>query len=56
MCADITMCNDEECKIKESCYRFTAYKNKFLQAYFVETPREDDKCDYYWKNDERTNK
>ena len=48
--ADITMCKDKECPMKEKCYRFTARVNEFRQSYFAESPREWDKCDYFTNN------
>ena len=46
--ADITKCGDKECPLKESCYRYTAPTNEYGQSYFVDSPREDVKCDMYW--------
>ncbi len=46
--ADITMCKGTDCPHKESCYRFTANPNEYRQAYFVEPPIKDGKCDMYW--------
>lgn len=43
--SDITKCNNEECPLKESCYRFTAPTEKY-QSY-ANFPY-DDNCDYYW--------
>lgn len=37
--ADITMCLQHECILKDLCYRYTAPKNDFLQSYFVDDPR-----------------
>lgn len=42
------MCNGGECPHKESCYRFTAKPNQFMQSYFMEPPFKDGKCDHYW--------
>lgn len=45
---DITKCNGEKCKRKETCYRFTAPAGKY-QYYFVETPlKKGGGCDEYW--------
>ncbi len=30
---DITLCNNEECLQKKSCYRFTATPNPYYQSY-----------------------
>jgi hypothetical protein len=46
--ADITKCKGTDCPIKESCYRFTATENEILQAYFVDSPFKDGKCEMYW--------
>ena len=45
---DITKCNGTNCPIKESCYRFTSTENEVLQAYFVEPPIKDGKCEMFW--------
>ena len=45
---DITMCKDIECPMKDSCYRHTA-KSWELQSYFIDSPREWDKCEHFWK-------
>lgn len=37
--ADITMCLQHNCILKDLCYRYTAPKNDFLQLYFVDDPR-----------------
>ena len=42
---DITMCEGNECPIRDTCKRFTATPSG-RQAYFVETPY-DDGCKYY---------
>jgi hypothetical protein len=44
---DITMCDDKECPMKEQCYRYTAKPNEFRQAYFVNSPKKMDGCDYF---------
>ena len=45
---DISMCRDDECPSRKSCYRFMATECAY-QSYLV-SPREDgaDKCDSYW--------
>lgn len=45
--ADITMCNGDECNVKNSCYRYTATPNPFRQSYFNGIPIVDDKCNHY---------
>lgn len=44
---DITMCNDETCPIRNECYRFRAIPSEHRQAYFVDSPREGDKCNEF---------
>jgi len=48
--ADITKCVGTDCLIKETCYRFTAKADKFMQSYFTIPPIKDGKCDMFWKN------
>jgi hypothetical protein len=52
---DISMCDGEGCKKRETCYRFTATPDR-RQAYFKHPPvKEDGKCAYFWdKNGEIT--
>ena len=51
--ADITKCSDEECPMKETCYRYTAKANEYRQSYFTNSPKVKKltgyDCDYYWK-------
>ena len=53
--ADITKCRDEDCPLKDTCYRHTAPESCH-QSYFTGTPGEvvdgEFKCDYYWKTKE----
>lgn len=46
--ADITMCLGTDCPHKETCYRFTAKPSEYRQAYFMEAPIKEGKCEYYW--------
>ena len=46
---DICMCEDNECPMKEKCYRHTA-KPGYMQSYFYESPRDGDKCSYFMDN------
>lgn len=47
--ADIAKCVGKNCKVKKSCYRFTAIPSEYWQSYI--TPQvKDGKCDMYWKN------
>lgn len=46
---DITMCKDEKCPLKKSCYRHEAEADEYWQSFFSESPRLlDDSCEYYW--------
>ena len=45
---DITMCLGTGCPHKETCYRFTAKPSEYRQAYFMEAPIKEGKCEYYW--------
>ncbi len=45
--ADISMCEGEGCKVKRTCYRFTAKPSEY-QSYFTPSPIEDKGCEYYW--------
>ena len=43
------MCKGEDCKLKESCYRFTAIPNEYSQSYFIVVPIDKNGyCDEYW--------
>lgn len=47
---DISMCTGEDCKLRDTCYRFTAKPNEFMQSYFGKSPIKDDgTCDYLYK-------
>lgn len=43
---DITMCYGY-CPLQETCYRYNATPSMW-QAYFVNTPYKNGKCDFYW--------
>ena len=45
--ADITKCKGNACKMKESCYRYTA-KASETQLYFIKPPIKNGKCDMFW--------
>ncbi len=46
---DITMCTDHYCKLKETCYRYTAKPSDY-QSYFMSSPKDEDgECRYYWE-------
>ncbi len=42
------MCVGTNCPYKETCYRHTAKPSEFWQSWFMKPPIEDNKCDYYW--------
>jgi hypothetical protein len=46
--ADYTMCKGGSCPFKEKCERFTSTANEHRQAWFIDVPYEDGKCDMYW--------
>jgi len=46
---DIAKCPGGDCPQKETCFRFTAMPNEFMQSYFVDPPNKGGECDYYWK-------
>ena len=41
------MCNGEGCELKSTCLRYKGTPSKYMQAYFVDSPIEDEQCDYY---------
>jgi hypothetical protein len=45
---DYTMCYGGSCSLKEKCKRFTSTANEHRQAWFIDVPYEDGKCDMYW--------
>ncbi len=49
MSPDITMCNNEECPLKDTCYRHEAEPNE-MQSFFVDVkPNKKGECEYYWE-------
>jgi hypothetical protein len=44
---DITKCLGTDCPLKEQCYRFTSKADEY-QAFFVEVPYKDGKCEMFW--------
>ena len=46
---DITMCNGDGCRARNHCYRFTATPSVYVQSWFVQTPCDNKKCDYYYE-------
>jgi hypothetical protein len=49
MSPDISMCANEECPLKEKCYRYTA-KPEMMQSYGDFKPDENGECEYFWDN------
>ena len=53
--ADISMCKDKGCPIKETCWRFKAPANEHRQSYgsfkYGECDVNGNGCDYYWEMD-----
>ena len=48
---DITMCNNEVCPIKDTCYRHTATPDEFWQSWsYFEYDWKNEICEYYWKD------
>ena len=46
--SDISMCANETCTLKESCWRFNAPVNEYRQSYGDFKQKEDLTCDHYW--------
>lgn len=49
--ADISMCNNKECKLNNNCYRYLAKASEYMQSYITDTDKncvEDDYA-YYWE-------
>jgi len=57
MASDISMCMNDTCPLRETCYRFKATPEPLYQAYagFKYETKEDGEvyCDGYWKLSER---
>jgi hypothetical protein len=56
--ADISLCRNKECPMRDECYRATATPSKFRQWYSSFTPvynPEENKveCDHYWPLDKK---
>lgn len=49
--ADITMCNNDDCTLKELCYRYTATPTKEWQSYSTFNSTNDRMCEHFVKND-----
>lgn len=50
--ADIAKCVGKNCKVKKSCYRFTAIPSEYWQSYIMPQVK-DGKCDMYWENEKQ---
>lgn len=48
--ADITICTDELCSRRFSCYRFTAPWSDYSQSVWMHSPRKGEECTEYWDN------
>ena len=50
---DISMCDNESCPSRNTCFRFTAIPNEGWQSYGdFQIPKGKDKCEYYWDDTE----
>jgi hypothetical protein len=50
--ADITKCKNENCKIKEDCYRFTALVRKHQSYMFMDKEvKNASDCEFFWDNE-----
>ena len=58
--ADITKCSNEDCIMKQKCYRYTAPSSIYWQAVAKFVPKRNHidnfKCDLFWENDKRVSK
>ena len=48
---DISMCENQTCPLKSTCYRFNATPSSY-QSYADFKPNKDGVCDAYWKRKE----
>jgi len=49
--ADITMCEGNNCPLKDRCFRYTATANEHWQSWMGVSPYIDGSCELYWPND-----
>ena len=54
MMADITMCLGKGCQVRETCYRYTAPVDQYMQSVYTETPKTRP-CPHFWNNAGRVN-
>lgn len=47
---DISMCQDAECPMKESCYRYTAKPKELHQSWFTGNPIHAEDCEFFVSN------
>ncbi len=47
--SDISMCPGNNCKKKNTCFRYLADKDKYAQSYCQFTLDKEGKCEYYWE-------
>jgi len=45
---DITKCKNEQCPLRESCYRFTCKPDPDWQAYTIFEPDKNGECSFFW--------
>ena len=53
---DITMCDNSECLLRATCYRYMAVPSDFRQSYSSFVPEVKDnkaKCFYFWEIDSK---
>lgn len=48
---DISMCKNDNCPLKEKCYRYTAEPSPYRQSYGLFPQPKDGKCEYFWDNE-----
>ena len=46
---DISMCTNDKCFMRKSCYRFMAEPNRYSQSYIEFKPDENGQCDEFLK-------
>lgn len=49
MCPDISMCENKKCPQKETCYRYKAKPDPYMQSFCKFKYRNG--CEYYWPID-----
>lgn len=47
---DISMCSNNDCTIKDSCYRFTAKPTEYWQSYTLFKQELNESCEYFISN------